>query len=91
MLKQSYPVFVLLAVVIGGVIYSFKSGHSIFAKKPGMSDSRCYGINVPETVPYHQSDLFCSCVRTAGHTSKAELYAYCAAKLDKKELVSVKP
>lgn len=80
MFKRNAPILVLIFIVVGGVWYSLASGHSLFGRKPLRIDSRCYGVDVPKTIKYSQTENFCSCVHIGGHVSKEENYKYCASR-----------
>lgn len=79
-LKRNALILFLLCIVIAGVWYSFTSGHSLFGRKPLRIDSRCYGVDVPKTIKYNQTENFCSCVHIGGHVSKEENYKYCVSR-----------
>jgi hypothetical protein len=80
MLKRNAPILVLICIVVGGVWYSLSSGNSLFGRKPLRIDSRCYGVDVPKTIKYNQTENFCSCVHIGGHVSKEENYKYCVSR-----------
>ena len=80
MIKNNFPIIVLFTIVIFGVWYSIYSGNDVLSRKPSLIDSRCYGIDVPSTIKYNQSELFCSCVHAGGHISKDENINYCTKK-----------
>lgn len=77
MFKGNLPIFILIAVVIGGIYYSINSGNSLLVRKPPMLDSKCYGVDVPNSVKISDMANFCSCIKVGGHVSKEENYNYC--------------
>ena len=84
-IKNNFPIIVLFLMVVGGFAYPFYSGKWLVANRLSDIDSKCYGVDVPESITYNKAILFCSCVHANGHVSKEENYKYCERKFEDKE------
>ncbi|MCY6411016.1 hypothetical protein QTA56_02550 [Acinetobacter sp. VNH17] len=82
-IKNNFPIFILIAIVVGGLGYPFYSGKWIMAYRLGEIDSKCYGVNVPSTIEHGKVLLFCSCIHTVGIENKEEKYNYCTNRMSK--------
>ena len=83
MFKKNSPIIFLIITVVGGIWYSVSGDSSVLGRKLNRTDSRCYGVDVPESVKYNKTEFFCSCVHAGGHVSKEENYKYCANRFGK--------
>lgn len=76
---------VLLIIVIGGLGYPFYSGKWVVAPKLNEIDAKCYGIDVPDDIPYGRSEYFCSCMRMLHNKKDNSGINYCKNLIDKEK------
>lgn len=76
-IKNNFPIFILIIIVVAGLGYPFYSGKRIMAPRLSEIDTQCYGVDVPERIKHNDVLHFCSCIHTAGIENKEEKYKYC--------------
>lgn len=82
-IKNNFPVFILLVIVVAGLGSPFFTGRWILAPRLVEVDSECYGVDVPQTIEYSKVLHFCSCIHTIAIENKAEKYRYCTHSMEK--------
>jgi len=82
-IRNNFPIFILISIVIIGFAYPFYTGQWIMAPRLGEVDLQCYGVDVPEAIPHARVLHFCSCIHTVGIEIKAEKYHYCTKQISK--------
>ncbi|WP_334069890.1 hypothetical protein [Acinetobacter colistiniresistens] len=76
-IKNNFPIFILIIIVVAGLGYPFYSGKRIMVPRLSEIDTQCYGVDVPERIKHNDVLHFCSCIHTAGIENKEEKYKYC--------------